>query len=161
MFYDNYFAMVSQEVIFMDKNSLFQKFVTFTTAVHQITSELSKDVKSEALTPVQYRILEYIAVSQPVTLSEISDCMNMSMPNTSRELKKLSEKQLCDKIADPADRRKHGITLSAAGETMMNEAFQRIASRFAERIDNVSDEERAEIEHALEVLQEKVFYPDR
>lgn len=145
----------------MDKNSLFQKFVTFTAAVHQITSELTKNVKSEALTPVQYRILEYIAVSQPVTLSEISDCMNMSMPNTSRELKKLSEKQLCDKITDPADRRKHGITLSAAGEAMMNEAFQLIASRFAGRIDNVSDEERKEIEHALEVLQEKVFYLDR
>ncbi|MHA6531744.1 MarR family winged helix-turn-helix transcriptional regulator [Paenibacillus sp. BAC0078] len=145
----------------MDKNNLFQKFVTFTTAVHQITSELSKDVKSEALTPVQYRILEYIAVSQPVTLSEISDCMNMSMPNTSRELKKLSTKNLCDKIVDPADRRKHSITLSAAGETMMNEAFQVIASRFAERIDNVTGEERKEIEHALEVLQEKVFYLDK
>ncbi|WP_019914730.1 MarR family winged helix-turn-helix transcriptional regulator [Paenibacillus sp. HW567] len=145
----------------MDKNNLFQKFITFTTAVHQITSELSKNVKSDALTPVQYRILEYIAVSQPVTLSEISDCMNMSMPNTSRELKKLSRKNLCDKIVDAADRRRHGITLSAEGQTMMNEAFQRIASRFAGRIDNLSDEERIEIGHALELLQEKVFYPYR
>lgn len=92
----------------MDQNNLFQKFVTFTTAVHQITSDISKGVKSEALTPVQYKILEYIAVSQPVTLSEISDCMHMSMPNTSRELKKLSEKHLCHKITDPADRLQAG-----------------------------------------------------
>ncbi|MNO13826.1 HTH-type transcriptional regulator MhqR [compost metagenome] len=141
----------------MDKD-LFQKFVAFTTAVHQITSDISKDVKAEALTPLQYKILEYIAVSQPVTLSEISDCMHMSMPNTSRELKKLSEKQLCDKITDPADRRKQGITLSPAGEAMMNEAFQHIAVRFAERISSVTDEERKEIERALDLLQEKVFY---
>ncbi|OKP76564.1 MarR family transcriptional regulator [Paenibacillus helianthi] len=142
----------------MDNNSLFQKFVAFTTSVHQITSEISKDVKSESLTPLQYKILEYIAVSQPVTLSEISDCMHMSMPNTSRELKKLGEKQLCDKITDPADRRKQGITLSAAGEAMMNEAFQHIAIQFAERMGSVTDEERKEIERALDLLQQKVFY---
>ncbi|MGN7762359.1 MarR family winged helix-turn-helix transcriptional regulator [Paenibacillus sp. 22594] len=142
----------------MDNNSLFQKFVAFTTSVHQITSDISKDVKSESLTPLQYKILEYIAVSQPVTLSEISDCMHMSMPNTSRELKKLGEKQLCDKITDPADRRKQGITLSAAGEAMMNEAFQHIAVRFAERMGSVTDEERKEIERALDLLQQKVFY---
>ncbi|WP_379156479.1 MarR family winged helix-turn-helix transcriptional regulator [Paenibacillus sp. sgz5001063] len=142
----------------MDNNSLFQKFITFTASVHQITSDISKDVKSEMLTPVQYKILEYIAVSQPVTLSEISDCMHMSMPNTSRELKKLSEKQLCDKITDPSDRRKQGITLSAAGEAMMNEAFQHIAVRFTERIGHVTDEERKEIERALDLLQQKVFY---
>ncbi|KWX69408.1 MarR family transcriptional regulator [Paenibacillus riograndensis] len=139
-------------------NELFQKFVAFTTAVHQITSDISKDIKSEALTPLQYKILEYIAVSQPVTLSEISDCMHMSMPNTSRELKKLSEKQLCDKITDPADRRKQEITLSPAGEAMMNEAFQHIAIRFTERISDLTGEQRKEIERALDLLQEKVFY---
>lgn len=143
----------------MDNNNrLFQKFVAFSAAVHQLTSELTKDVKSEALTPVQYKILEYIAVSQPVTLSEISECMHMSMPNTSRELKKLSDKQLCHKITDPADRRKQGITLSPAGEAMINEAFQHIAIRFADRIAQVTDSERKEIEHALDLLQEKVFY---
>ncbi|MFD1903320.1 MarR family winged helix-turn-helix transcriptional regulator [Paenibacillus rhizoplanae] len=77
----------------MDNNHLFQKFIAFTAAVHQITNDISRDVNSDGLTPLQYKIVEYIAVSQPVTLSEISDCMNMSMPNTSRELRKLSEKK--------------------------------------------------------------------
>ena len=142
----------------MDNNSLFQKFVAFTAAVHQITSDITKDVKSEALTPVQYKIIEYIAVSQPVTLSEISDCMHMSMPNTSREVKKLTEKQLCERVTDPRDRRRQTITLSAAGEVMMNEAFQRIGGRFAQRIRHLSEAEHQEIEQALDLLQEKVFY---
>lgn len=142
----------------MDNNTLFQKFVAFTTAVHQITSDITKDVKSEALTPVQYKILEYIAVSQPVTLSEISDCMNMSMPNTSREVKKLTGKQLCNRITDPGDRRKQGITLSAAGQDMMNEAFRHIGVRFDERTRHLTEAERQEIERALDLLQEKVFY---
>lgn len=141
----------------MDKNSLFQKFVAFSAAVHQTTNELTKDVKFEALTPVQYKILEYIAVSQPVTLSEISECMLMSMPNTSRELRKLGEKQFIDKITDVEDRRKQYIRLSEKGAAMMGEAFQRIESRFTKHMEKVSAEELQEIERALDLLHSKVF----
>ena len=141
----------------MDKNVLFQKFVAFTAAVHQTTNEMTKNVKSETITPLHYKILEYIAVSQPVTLSEISECMHMSMPNTSRELRKLSEKQLLEKVADVEDRRQHFIRLSTKGEAMMNESFQRIESRFIERMEHVSEEELKEIERALDLLHSKVF----
>jgi DNA-binding MarR family transcriptional regulator len=154
LFFDKYFVKVSVRGDPVDKNAMFQKFVAFTAAVHQITNDMTKDVKSEALTPVQYKILEYIAVSQPVTLSEISECMHMSMPNTSRELSKLSDKQLCEKITDAKDRRKQFIRLSEAGENMMNEVFQRIEARFAQRIGNVSGEELKEID----LLHSKVFY---
>lgn len=142
----------------MDKNYIFQKFVAFTAAVHQVTNEITKDVKSEAITPVQYKILEYIAVSQPVTISEISECMLMSMPNTSRELRKLSEKQLCEKITDNEDRRKQLIRLSEKGEDMMNEVFGHVKSRFDERIKDISEKELKEIEQALDLLHRKVFY---
>ncbi|GAB6991066.1 MarR family winged helix-turn-helix transcriptional regulator [Paenibacillus pini] len=142
----------------MDKNVMFHKFVTFTAAVHQITNEMTKEVKLEGITPVQYKILEYIAVSQPITLSEISDCMHMSMPNTSRELRKLSEKKLCEKMTDEDDRRKQSIRLSEEGQAMMNEVFKHMESQFIERIAQVSEQELQEIEHALELLQRKVFY---
>ncbi|WP_136605427.1 MarR family winged helix-turn-helix transcriptional regulator [Paenibacillus dokdonensis] len=142
----------------MDKEALFQKFVAFTTAVHEVTYELTKDIKPDDITPVQYSILEYIAVSQPVTLSQISDCKDISMPNTSREIKKLTEKNLCEKFNVAEDRRKQLIRLSKAGQTMMNGAFQRIGGRFAERIKDVSIEQLEDIERALDMLQSKVFY---
>lgn len=142
----------------MDKKAMFNKFVAFTAAVHQISNEMTKDVKSVAVTTVQYKILEYLAVSQPATLSDISECMHMSMPNTSRELRKLGEKQLCEKITDAEDRRKQFIRLSARGEAMMNEIFERIESRFDERLQHISEEELKEIEHALDLLHAKVFY---
>ncbi|ULO06744.1 MarR family transcriptional regulator [Paenibacillus sp. 19GGS1-52] len=142
----------------MDQNMLFQKFVAFTAAVHQITYDMTKGVKSEMITPVQYKIVEYLAVSQPVTLSEISECLHMSMPNTSRELKKLTEKQLCEKVADDEDRRKQYIRLSPKGKAMMHEAFGQIESRFVERIQQLSAEELKDIEAALDLLHNKVFY---
>lgn len=142
----------------MDKKALFQKFVAFTAAMHDITSNMTRDAKSEDITPLQYKMLEYITINQPVTLSEISECMHISMPNTSRELRKLSEKQLCDRVTDKVDRRKQYIRLSPQGEKMMTEAFRHVESRFAERIAHVSEEELQEIERALDLLHRKIFY---
>jgi len=141
----------------VDKKALFHQFVSFTTSVHEVTHELTRDIKPEDITPVQYRILEYIAVSQPVTLSQISDCMHMSMPNTSRELKKITEKHLCEKLESTDDRRKQMIQLSEAGQAMMDEAFGRISERFFERIKNSSEEDLKDIQRALEILQSHVF----
>ncbi|WP_028593427.1 MarR family winged helix-turn-helix transcriptional regulator [Paenibacillus assamensis] len=142
----------------MDKEALFQQFVTFTTSVHEVTFEMTKDVKPEDITPLQYSILEYLAVSQPVTLSQISECKHISMPNTSREIKKLTDKQLCEKFEVPDDRRKQFIRLSESGQAMMNKAFEQIGARFLERIKDVSAEELEDIQHAINILQSKVFH---
>lgn len=138
-------------------DQLFKKFVRFTTAVHEITSEMSKGLHMDTVTPAQYRVLEYIYVSEPVTLSQISECMDMSMPNTSREMKKLTDKGLCEKLIDAADRRKQYIRLSERGRDLMNQAFQVIEARFLEHTKSLSAEERTEVEHALEVLLAKVL----
>ncbi|MCY7487227.1 MarR family winged helix-turn-helix transcriptional regulator [Paenibacillus alvei] len=145
----------------MDKKELFHQFVSFTTSVHEVTHELTRDIKPDDITPVQYRILEYIAVSQPLTLSQISDCMHMSMPNTSRELKKLTEKHLCEKFEAADDRRKQLIRLSETGQKMMDEAFWRIGERFFKRIDDFSEEDMKDIQRALDILQCKVFYREQ
>jgi MarR family transcriptional regulator, teicoplanin-associated locus regulator len=142
----------------MDKSILFNKLVSFSASVHRVTNELTKDVKSGPITQVQYKILENIAVSQPVTPSEINDCMQMSMPNTSRELGKLSEKNLIEKISDSKDKRKQYIRLSQDGEVLMKEAFASIESRFLERIRNATKEDLKDIERAIDILQSKLFY---
>ncbi|MFJ7734725.1 MarR family winged helix-turn-helix transcriptional regulator [Lysinibacillus sp. NPDC097287] len=141
----------------MDKKALFNKFVSFTTSVHEVTHELTQNIKTDDITSVQYKILENIKVSQPVTPSEISECMHMSMPNTSRELKKLYEKNLIEKITDQEDRRKQYIRLSSDGEIMMDDAFATIEFRFQNLIQKLSDEDLAEIDRAIGVLQRKVF----
>ncbi|OZI13356.1 MarR family transcriptional regulator [Bacillaceae bacterium SAS-127] len=142
----------------MNKEDLFNKFVAFSSSFHRVTHDLTKEAKSSAITPVQYSILEYIAVSESVTPSDISDCQHMSMPNTSRELKKLTEKNLIERIADTEDRRKHYIRLSKDGELMMKEAFQYIEAKFLDRIKDASKDDIEEIERALDLLQRKLFY---
>jgi len=142
----------------LDNKALFQKFEAFTTSVLLVTHEMTRDVKSDAITPAQYRILKFIRVRQPVTLSQISDWLHMPMPNTSRELKKLCEKKLCEKFAVAEDRRKQNIRLSKEGEAMMHEAFKQIEVRFLQRIKDASDEDLEEINRSLEVLLSKLYY---
>ncbi|MGE7999507.1 MarR family winged helix-turn-helix transcriptional regulator [Lysinibacillus sp. NPDC093190] len=143
----------------MDKKELFNQFVAFTTAVHQVTHELTQNVKIDNITPVQYKILEYIKVSQPVTPTEISDCQHMSLPNTSRELRKLQERKFIEKISDSEDRRKHYVCLTEDGEKVMEEAFSCIEERFLQLIQHASKKDLEDIHHALNILDEKVFNP--
>ncbi|RJS62573.1 MarR family transcriptional regulator [Bacillus sp. PK3_68] len=140
------------------QKSSFFKCVSFTASVHRVTHELTKNAKSDSITPVQYTILEHITVNQPVTPSEMSECMHVSMPNMSRELKKLSEKNLIERLTDPKDRRKQYVRLSKKGKTMMDDAFSLIESNFLSRVQHASKEDLEDIDRALDVLQTKLFY---
>ncbi|WP_342443077.1 MarR family transcriptional regulator [Lysinibacillus sp. FSL K6-0057] len=141
----------------MNKSALFHQFVSFTATIHQVTHDLTQNVTAANITPLQYKILEYIKVSQPVTPTEISDCQHMSLPNTSRELRKLQERQLIEKFSDTADRRKQYVRLSKEGEKMMEEAFTCIEERFLQLIQHATQDDLKDIQHALTILEEKVF----
>lgn len=142
----------------MDKKVPFYKLVSFIASVHRVTHELTKDAKADSITQVQYNMLEYIAVSQPVTPSQISDCINITMSNTSREIRKLHEKKLIIKLNDTTDRRKQYINLSNDGEVMMDRSFTTMESRFLNRIQHASKDDLDDIEHAIDILQKKLFY---
>ncbi|MGE7987356.1 MarR family winged helix-turn-helix transcriptional regulator [Lysinibacillus fusiformis] len=141
----------------MDKSSLFHQFVTFTANVHQVTHELTQNVTVANITPLQYKILEYIKVSQPVTPTEISECQHMSLPNTSRELRKLQDQNLIEKWNDTEDRRKQYIRLSIEGDKMMEEAFACIEERFLQLIQHATQDDIKDIQHALSILEQKIF----
>jgi len=144
-------------VIPLNKSTLFHQFVSFTATIHQVTHDLTQNVTAANITPLQYKILEYIKVSQPVTPTEISECQHMSLPNTSRELRKLQEQQLIEKFSDTADRRKQYVRLSKEGEKMMEEAFACIEERFLQLIQHATQDDLKDIQHALTILEEKIF----
>lgn len=141
----------------MDRHQLFQQFVVFTTAVHEVKHSMTTDLRSHDLTAVQYNMMEYIAISQPVTLSDISECQHLSMPNASREMRKLLDKGLCTRVIAAEDRRVQYITLSSQGQALMDEAFQRVENRFQQHISHLTDQELEDVRDALQLLQANVF----
>ncbi|MCP8970671.1 MarR family winged helix-turn-helix transcriptional regulator [Ectobacillus ponti] len=142
----------------MDKTALFFQCLSFTSSVHRVTHELTQPAKPASITQVQYDMLMHIAVNQPVTVSELSDCQHMSLPNTSRELRKLSEKSLIEKVSDEEDKRRQHIRLSNEGQALMNEVLMHMQAGFQERLRQTSEEDVEEISRALGMLQTKMFY---
>lgn len=140
-----------------DEEQLFATFLSFAVSFHEVANELTRHAKAEGVTPLQYKLLEYVAINGSAILGDLSECLHMSMPNTSRELKKLIDKQLVSKEAAADDKRKQIIRLTARGKAMMDEAFRQIRVAFERRIAPLSPAERTAIEQALLLLHTKVL----
>jgi len=140
------------------KEILFQQTVAFIASVHNVHHDMTKTMPLHGLTSQQYEIMEFLAIDQPLTPSQISECKGISMPNTSRELRKLTEKGLCERFDDPTDRRKQYIRLSTLGEKYMAGAFEHLNKELWKRLEGMDTSELQRITAAMQHLQETIFH---
>lgn len=141
----------------MKNPHFFKEFVTFAATFSELKHAMMSKVKPSDLTTLQYLILEQLAVSEPLTPSEIADCQHMSLPNVSRELKKLHEKQFIDRQEDKDDKRKHVIMLSKKGRACMGKAFQQIESMLMDSLSPSDQNQMDDIVQALRLLNQTIF----
>ncbi|RUT29018.1 MarR family transcriptional regulator [Paenibacillus zeisoli] len=139
------------------KEMLFQQLASFIASTHQLHYDLTKDMPMDDITPLQYEILELLSVKQPITISELSECKGISMPNMSREIRKLRLKGLCEGTEDAEDRRRHYIRLSPLGEERISAAFEHMKKLFMQRIEQMPETELVKISEAMGVLQSTIF----
>ncbi|MCY7530810.1 MarR family winged helix-turn-helix transcriptional regulator [Bacillus altitudinis] len=135
----------------------FKEFVAFASTFSELKHAMMSKIKPSDLTTLQYLILEQLAVSEPLTPSEIADCQHMSLPNVSRELKKLHEKQFIDRQEDKDDKRKHVIMLSKKGRACMDKAFQQIESMLMDSLSSSDQNQMDDIVQALRLLNQTIF----
>lgn len=111
--------------------------------------------KPEILTQLQYRLMILISPKSK-SPSEISQCLDISLPNTSREIRQLIAMELLTKVQDDKDKRKHYIHLSPLGESMMYESQARIQDILDKTLCQYSKEELEEMAHAFDLLSRKL-----
>ena len=143
----------------MDKNQFFQAIISFIGNMHSSTHFLTKDARSNKITPQQHSILEYVFFSKEVTTSQVADCLNISLPNASRELKKLFKLDLIVKESNAKDRRKTTISLSEPGQNLMLRTFERIQKNFWKQAGELSEDEMKSIIFSMDILEKNVFFP--
>jgi DNA-binding MarR family transcriptional regulator len=73
-------------------------------------------------------------------------------PSLVRLLDTLEAAGLVERAVDPADRRRHGLTVTEAGEGVLRSVKRRRTAWLAERLKRLSDEEIDAIEAAVEPL---------
>jgi len=124
---------------------------------NKLSYELLEEIKPEGITSVQFKILQYLTDGERITLGHISSCLGMSVPNTSREVKKLFEKHLIQKNPDHRDKRVSFISLSPGGAELMNAAFDILKKNISVRYAQLKPREIDEAIRALALISEKLL----
>lgn len=133
------------------------KLEAFGFGFGQLSYELLEEIRPEGITPLQFKILQYLSRGESITLSQISCCLGMTVPNTSREVKKLSEKNLLQKSPDAQDRRVSFITLSPTGAELMMGTFAKLKKNISLRYAHLDSGEIEKVVKALGVISEKLL----
>lgn len=141
----------------MNKDELFTHAIHFFSSVIDTVHDLTRQIDIDDLTKIQYKILELIYFNPTSTPSEINQCLNLNMPNTSRELSKLELKGLIVKTTDLQDKRKVYISLSETGLALMEHALAQIKQKFLKSTSDLSEDDISEIIKAIHIIQSKLL----
>lgn len=130
---------------------LIEHILRFAHIYGKLESSLMLQTRPEAMTPLQYRLFLLLSDGASKTPGQIADCLNLSLPNTSRELRQLQALGLIQRSQDPVDKRSHMISLTEAGAdlletlcgeltTQMNGIFQDLSPAEIERMKGAFDD---------------------
>jgi len=133
------------------------KMIQFFSATQKTLFDFMNGAIPEDITPIQYNILEYIFFGNKCILSNISECLYMSLPNTSREVKKLVTKGYIRREDDPTDKRKHYLILTDSGNKLMETSLGVLLSNANEKYKDMSVEEQKETAQLMDQLMAKIF----
>ena len=104
-------------------------------------------------TASQGAMLATIERHGPLTPSELAQRECVQRPTVTRMLARLEEDGIVTRAADPADGRSFLVSLTPHGRELLHEVRSRKDAYLAQRLAQLSDEERAALDRAADVLE--------
>ena len=105
------------------------------------------------LTPSQVAALVTIEKRGPLTPSELADVERIQRPTATRVAAHLTERGLVQRADDPRDGRVSLLSVTPAGQALLDEVRSRKNAYLADRMDGLSAGDRAALERAADVLE--------
>lgn len=121
-------------------------------AVTRLARQLRQTADS-ALSPTQASVLATVQKSGPLTLGELAEQERVASPTITKVISLLHEKGLVAKVTDPDDRRFVRVHLTADGEALIERTRARKTAWLARRLEDLTEDERARLAAAAEVLE--------
>ena len=134
-----------------------EKMIQFFSTTQKTLFDLMNGAIPDDVTPIQYNILEYMYFSEESLLSSMAKCLYMSLPNTSREVKKLVGKGYIRREADLIDKRKHHLLLTDVGKALMGNSLGILCNNANEKYKGMSIEEQKETVELMDKLIKKIL----
>jgi DNA-binding MarR family transcriptional regulator len=119
-------------------------------------SRMARRLRQEAgaeLTPSQTAALATIEQHGPLTPSELATRERVQRPTATRVLAFLEDAGHVTRAADPSDRRCSLVTISAQGRALLAAARNRKDAYLSQRLEALSEEDRAALHRAAAILE--------
>ena len=118
----------------------------------RLARELRKETETLGVTARQVTLLWLIRKSPGLSLRELAAEEGISAPALSGYVDRLERAGLIERVRDPDDRRRVGLTLTEEGSRLLRRVRARRTSWLAERLRELEPEEITAVEAAIEPL---------
>lgn len=127
--------------------------ITVANALRPVLLRLARELRQETegigVTSRQVTLLWLIRRRPGLSLRELAAEERISPPALSGHVDRLVKAGLAERVRDETDRRRVGLTLTAAGDRLLTRVRARRTTWLAERLRGLEPEEIAAIEQAL------------
>ncbi len=128
----------------------------FRVAVTRLSRRLRRERAVGMLTPSQFSALTTLDAQGALTPSALAEHERVQPPSMTRILGHLEEFGLVSRRADASDKRQYFVTLTEAGNATVDEERRRKDAWLAQRLNELSPEDRAAIVAVLPVIERLV-----
>jgi DNA-binding MarR family transcriptional regulator len=126
------------------------------TFVHRSMRDSARFVKTSGFSMPQFFLLMQVHRRAHCGISDLSEHLEITNAATSQLVDKLVQSGLLERAEDPHDRRAKQVSLTPAGEEMVEKAIAERSRWVDDLADVLSVEEKAKIADALETMTQAV-----
>ena len=126
----------------------------------RLARELRREIHTLGVTSGQVTLLVQIKRNPGITASELAERERISAPGMSGHISRLETATLIERTR-ATDRRRIGLTLTPAGEQVLEDVRRKRTAWLSEHLKALSPEERDTIEAALPALEKLLEAPTK
>jgi len=141
----------------MTKDEVFRRTAAFISSIHTLESSLEQLIDDREYSSLQLNLMRILYFSSPRSLSSLSACVNMNLPNTSREIRRLTEAGVICKTVSPRDRRITELSLTETGKRKVEEGLELMKDTLFSSQGEWSQERIEKYLESLSVLESELF----
>ena len=122
--------------------------------MHRSMRDWSHYIKANGFSMPQFFLLMHLRHREHCGISDLSEHMEISNAAASQLVDKLVQAKLLVRVEDPDDRRAKQVSLSPAGEDLIEKGIAERSHWVDALADNLDEEERLKVAEALQILNE-------
>jgi DNA-binding MarR family transcriptional regulator len=123
--------------------------------VHRSMHDSARFIKASGFSMPQFFMLMHLHRHEQCGISDLSEHMDVTAAATSQLVDKLVQAGLLVRVEDPNDRRAKQVSLSPAGELLIEKGIAERSRWVDELAEMLNDEECRKVAEALNILTEK------